>query len=119
MKKINPFVYLFAMGHFATDWSQGAIPALLPYFITTCHLNYQEAGSLIFANMLLASIAQPFFGYYSDKISKPWFIPGGTCVVRYCLDGYCFYYELLGHLLLRHVVRFWFSCLSIRKQLLW
>ena len=27
--------------------------------------------------MLLASITQPFFGYYSDKISKPWFVPAG------------------------------------------
>ena len=77
MKKINPYVYLFAMGHFAADWAQGAWPALLPYFISVCHLNYQEAGSLIFANMLLASITQPFFGYYSDKISKPWFVPAG------------------------------------------
>lgn len=77
MKKMNPNVYLFAMGHFAADWAQGAWPALLPYFISVCHLNYQEAGALIFANMLLASITQPFFGYYSDKISKPWFIPAG------------------------------------------
>lgn len=77
MKKMNPYVYLFAMGHFAADWAQGAWPALLPYFISVCHLNYQEAGALIFANMLLASITQPFFGYYSDKISKPWFIPAG------------------------------------------
>ena len=90
MKKINPFVYLFAMGHFATDWSQGAIPALLPYFITTCHLNYQEAGSLIFANMLLASIAQPFFGYYSDKISKPWFIPAGPVLCGIALTVIAF-----------------------------
>ena len=25
--------------------------------------------------MLLSSISQPIFGYYSDKISKPWFVP--------------------------------------------
>lgn len=30
---MNPSVYFFALGHLATDWSQGAIPALLPYFI--------------------------------------------------------------------------------------
>ena len=53
MHKINPLVYLFTLGHFATDWSQGAIPALLPYFIVVCHLNYQDAASLIFANILL------------------------------------------------------------------
>ena len=52
MKKLNPYVYLFTMGHFAVDWAQGAIPALLPYFIATYNLNYQDAATLIFANML-------------------------------------------------------------------
>lgn len=90
MNKMNPFVYLFAMGHFATDWSQGAIPALLPYFISTCHLNYQDAATLIFANIALASVSQPLFGYYSDKISKPWFIPVGPVLCGLCLTTIAF-----------------------------
>ncbi len=85
MKKINPYVYLFTMGHFAVDWSQGAIPALLPYFIATYNLSYQEAATLIFANMLLSSVSQPIFGYYSDKISKPWFIPLGPLLCGLCI----------------------------------
>ena len=52
MKKLSPYVYLFATGHFSVDWAQGAIPALLPYFISSCNLNYQDAATLIFANML-------------------------------------------------------------------
>ena len=71
MKKLSPYVYLFATGHFSVDWAQGAIPALLPYFISSCNLNYQDAATLIFANMLLSSVSQPIFGYYSDKVSKP------------------------------------------------
>ena len=85
MKKLNPYVYLFTMGHFAVDWAQGAIPALLPYFIATYNLNYQDAATLIFANMLLSSISQPIFGYYSDKISKPWFIPLGPLICGICI----------------------------------
>lgn len=85
MKKLNPYVYLFTMGHFSVDWAQGAIPALLPYFISVCHLNYQEAAALIFANMLLSSVSQPLFGYYSDKISKPWFVPLGPVLCGICL----------------------------------
>ena len=77
MQKFNPLIYLLALGHFATDWVQGAIPALLPYFIATCHLNYKDAASLIFANILLSSVSQPLFGYYSDRVSKPWFVPAG------------------------------------------
>ncbi len=86
MPKMHPYVYLFSLGHFAADWAQAAIPALLPYFITTCKLSYQDAGSLIFANILLSSITQPFFGYYSDKISKPWFVPLGPLLCGLCLS---------------------------------
>lgn len=89
-QKMNPFVYLFAMGHFATDWAQGAIPALLPYFISTCNLNYQDAATLIFANIALASVSQPLFGYYSDKISKPWFVPAGPILCGLCLTTIAF-----------------------------
>lgn len=90
MNKLNPYVYLFSMGHFSVDWAQGAIPALLPYFITSCNLNYQDAATLIFANMLLASVSQPIFGYYSDKISKPWFVPLGPILCGICLTTLAF-----------------------------
>lgn len=91
MKKIDPAVYLFSLGHFSVDWCQGAIPALLPYFIRNYDLSYQAAGTLIFANVLVASVLQPLFGYYSDRISRPWFIPLGTlfCGVAVALMGFC------------------------------
>lgn len=97
MKKINPSVYLFSLGHFATDWSQGAIPALLPYFIHNYSLSYQAAGALVFANVLVASILQPLFGYYSDRISRPWFVSLGPlfCGISVALMGFCTTYEAL------------------------
>ena len=90
MKKLSPYVYLFATGHFSVDWAQGAIPALLPYFISSCNLNYQDAATLIFANMLLSSVSQPIFGYYSDKVSKPWFAPLGPILCGLCLTMLAF-----------------------------
>lgn len=72
-----PHIYLLTLGHFAIDWIQGAIPALLPYFITTCGLNYQDAGTVVFANLLIASVCQPVFGYYADRVSLPWLAPLG------------------------------------------
>ena len=90
MKKPSPYVYLFATGHFSVDWAQGAIPALLPYFISSCNLNYQDAATLIFANMLLSSVSQPIFGYYSDKVSKPWFAPLGPILCGLCLTMLAF-----------------------------
>ena len=90
MKKLNMGVYLFALGHFCVDWAQGAIPALLPYFVQNYGLSYQEAASLIFANVLLSSVLQPVFGYYSDKISLPWLIPLGPlfCGLSITLIGF-------------------------------
>lgn len=80
MKRFDPRIYLLTIGHFSIDWAQGAIPALLPYFISTCNLNYQEAGTLIFANTLIASILQPVFGYYADRAARPWFVPLGAFI---------------------------------------
>ncbi|MGP1471757.1 MAG: MFS transporter [Schwartzia sp. (in: firmicutes)] len=77
MKRVNPFVYLFALGHLATDWAQGAIPALLPYFINHYDLSYRAAASLVFANVMVSSLLQPLSGYYADKMSKSWFIAAG------------------------------------------
>jgi FSR family fosmidomycin resistance protein-like MFS transporter len=90
MKKLDAGIYLFALGHLCVDWAQGAIPALLPYFVQNYGLSYQEAGSLIFANVLLSSVLQPVFGYYSDKISLPWLIPLGPlcCGLSITLIGF-------------------------------
>ena len=77
MKRVNPFVYLFSLGHLATDLAQGAIPALLPYLISHYDLSYRAAASLVFANVMVSSLLQPLSGYYADKMSKPWFIAAG------------------------------------------
>ena len=80
MQRFDPRIYLFACGHFSVDWAQSAIPALLPYVISVCHLSYRDAGTWLFANILLAAIFQPIFGYYADKVSKPWIAPLGPIV---------------------------------------
>ena len=97
MTKINPYVNLFALGHFSVDWVQTAIPALLPYYITVCHLSYKEAGFLIFANVLFSSLTQPFFGYYADRVSKPWLVPLGPIICGVAMGIFAFttnYYVL-------------------------
>ncbi len=73
--------HLFALGHLAVDSAQGAIPALIPYFMTHYGLSYKDAGALVFANLLIASVLQPILGFYADKVSKPWLAPLG------CLMG--------------------------------
>ena len=85
MQRFDPRIYLFTVGHFSIDWAQGAIPALLPYFIATYGWSYQDAGIIVFANILLSSILQPVFGYYSDRVSRPWFAPLGAVISGVCI----------------------------------
>ena len=85
MHRFDPRIYLFTVGHFTIDWAQGAIPALLPYFLATYGWSYQDAGTIVFANILLSSILQPVFGYYSDRISRPWVAPLGAVISGACI----------------------------------
>ncbi len=70
-------VGLLTAGHVATDINQGALPAILPFLIAQHNLSYQAAAGLIFALNMSSSVAQPLFGLYSDRMSKPWLIPIG------------------------------------------
>ena len=71
-------IFLVSLGHLSCDVNGGALPALLPFLIAAYHFDYQAAAGLMFAYSCLSSIIQPAFGYLSDKISKPWFIPAGV-----------------------------------------
>lgn len=71
-------IFLVSLGHLSCDVNGGALPAILPFLITNYGFNYQAAAGLMFAFSCLSSIIQPVFGYLSDRISKPWFIPLGV-----------------------------------------
>ena len=68
---------LLTAGHLVTDINQGALPAILPFLIAERKLTYGAAAGLVFALSMTSSIAQPLFGLYSDRLSKPWLMPIG------------------------------------------
>ena len=70
-------VGLLSLGHFATDINQGALPALLPFFISEHHLSYKAAAGIVFAASIASSVVQPLFGHFADRLSKPWLMPVG------------------------------------------
>ncbi|MGI6711870.1 MAG: MFS transporter [Bacillota bacterium] len=70
-------ILLLFTGHLMTDIAQGAVPALLPYFISEYHLTYAAAGFLIMALTLSSSVVQPLFGFLADRKSLPWFVALG------------------------------------------
>ena len=84
----NRFIWLAALGHLFTDLNQGAVPALLPFFITEYHLSYASAAGLVAALSIASTVIQPLFGFYADRLSKPWLIPAGVgmagCGVAFC-----------------------------------
>lgn len=72
--------YFPAICHMVNDTAQGSLPALLPLFISTYNLTYEQAAIIIFCNTAFASVAQPFFGYLADKRTFWQSIPLGILI---------------------------------------
>jgi len=73
-------VALLTVGHAVDDLYQGAVPALLPFFVAERHYSYAAASGLVLAGNLLASVAQPAFGAITDKLRLGWLVGAGMSV---------------------------------------
>lgn len=71
------YVAMLSIGHLATDINQGALPALLPFFIAEHNLSYTAAAGIVFAANMASTVVQPLFGHAADRFSKPWLLPVG------------------------------------------
>jgi FSR family fosmidomycin resistance protein-like MFS transporter len=67
-------------GHFATDFSNGALPALLPFVVTRFDLSYTKVGALVLVSALASSLIQPLFGVWSDRRGAVWLLPVGVAL---------------------------------------
>jgi FSR family fosmidomycin resistance protein-like MFS transporter len=67
-------------GHAATDFANGALPALLPFFVDRFSLSYTLAAALILASAASSSLIQPLFGAWSDRRGALWLLPTGVAV---------------------------------------
>ena len=76
-------ISLVTLGHLASDINQGAIPALLPFFIDEYHLTYAAAASIVLANNIVSSVVQPILGYLSDRMGKVWLMPLGIVLAGF------------------------------------
>jgi len=72
---------LLAAAHLCGDFYQGAIPALLPFFIAAHHLTYAAAAGLVLAANVLSSVLQPLFGWWADRRPQPWLMAAGIACV--------------------------------------
>jgi FSR family fosmidomycin resistance protein-like MFS transporter len=71
---------LLSGGHLATDFANGALPALIPYFKDRFGLSYTLAAVLMLASAASSSVVQPLFGLWSDRRGALWLLPGGVAL---------------------------------------
>jgi FSR family fosmidomycin resistance protein-like MFS transporter len=67
-------------GHLATDFANGALPALLPFFVEKYDLSYTLAAAAVLASAVSSSIVQPLFGLWSDRRGAIWLLPAGVAL---------------------------------------
>ncbi|MFF5158474.1 MFS transporter [Streptomyces sp. NPDC000348] len=74
----NTSIVLLSVGHACVDIYQGAVAALVPFFVTERAYTYAVASGVVLAGSLLSSVAQPVFGALTDRWAMPWLLPVGT-----------------------------------------
>ncbi|MHA6625270.1 MFS transporter [Pseudonocardia sichuanensis] len=79
MPRTRP-ITLMSTGHACVDVYQGAVAALVPYFVSERAYTYAAAAGLVLAASLLSSVVQPLFGALTDRWPLPWLLPVSTLV---------------------------------------
>ncbi|WP_121745251.1 MFS transporter [Streptomyces sp. E2N166] len=74
----NTSISLLAVGHACVDIYQGAVAALVPFFVAERDYTYAVASGIVLAASLLSSVAQPLFGALTDRWAMPWLLPVST-----------------------------------------
>ncbi|MFJ9411440.1 MFS transporter [Streptomyces sp. NPDC101393] len=74
----NRSLILLSVGHACVDVYQGAVAALVPFFVAERAYTYAAASGLVLAASLLSSVVQPLFGALTDRRSVPWLLPVST-----------------------------------------
>jgi MFS transporter, FSR family, fosmidomycin resistance protein len=67
-------------GHGATDFANGALPALLPFMVDRFSLTYTLAAVVMLASTASSSLVQPLFGAWSDRRGAIWLLPAGVAL---------------------------------------
>jgi FSR family fosmidomycin resistance protein-like MFS transporter len=67
-------IFLMSLGHLVVEFSGGALPMLLPALKNDFHLSYTAVSAIVQVATLSATLTQPLFGIWSDRISSRWLL---------------------------------------------
>jgi len=71
MPTIVPVLVAISLSHLLNDTLQSLIPASYPVLRESFHLSFTQIGFITFAFQFMASMLQPFIGFYTDKRPQP------------------------------------------------
>ncbi|MET9972238.1 MFS transporter, partial [Streptomyces sp. NPDC006356] len=74
-RKPDRAIALLSLGHACVDVYQGAVAALVPFFVAERAYSYAAASGVVLAASLLSSVVQPLFGALTDRWAMPWLLP--------------------------------------------
>ncbi|MFC7880969.1 MFS transporter [Streptomyces sp. NPDC057376] len=74
----NRSITLLSVGHGCVDVYQGAVAALVPFFVSERAYSYAAVSGIVLAASLLSSVAQPLFGVLTDRRAGTWLLPVST-----------------------------------------
>lgn len=78
-----------SFAHGVSDFYSGIVPFTIFLVLARQHVSPGYQGALVFLWYLTSSIVQPFFGAYTDRHGRWWFLPGAIAltVVAVCVAG--------------------------------
>ena len=74
---VTPRLGLLTFGHLTIDSYSSFFSPLLPLLVEKLHLNLTLVGTLVALSSVTSSFSQPLFGFFSDRMRRPWFVALG------------------------------------------
>jgi FSR family fosmidomycin resistance protein-like MFS transporter len=100
-KMLNSIV----LGHFMVDFLNGQRSLLLAYLSILLGLSNYGLGIITSLYVIIGALAQPFFGYFSDRIGARWVAAGGVLLMGVFFSTAMFFpgWPALGLLILASI----------------
>jgi len=82
----TPRLGLLSLTHFTIDSYSSFFSPLLPLLVVKLDMNLTRVGTLVALASVASSFAQPLFGWFSDRVHRPWFVAFGPLIAAVFLS---------------------------------